>query len=475
MAAEGVGEIPARRRKLGEVIAEKIMEDIEARGWPVGELIGSEAELIARYNVSRATLGEAIRQVERHGVAVMQRGGGRGLVVTSAPAAAVSRSISTYLELCDVTVGEQYEAWRLIEVRAVELAAGKLSRESCLRLRDKTREFAAVTDPTQRHLDAMRLRIAIADATENPVMGLFLRALARVLTMYVRPDLQEVGPDEATRAKSASALSDLVEAIIAGEVALAGHLVLTSLERRERISQRIGVGRPNLSPGRYQRETPEKRAQVIAMAIADDLKERNLPAGEKVGEEPELQARYGASRGVFRQAIRILETHGLVRTRRGPRGGLFVGLPSPDYTVQSAIAYLNGMQVRLTDVLAVRVDLLGNLAQLAALRGSDEHKQALAQACRQYAADDSMANRRDTIRSMYDTLGASCGNRVIELLAMILTGFVRQISGDAWPLTKEIEAFFIASAECVIDGDGALARRNMTNYLDSATRHLKPT
>lgn len=473
MAAEGNGEIPARRRKLGEVIAEKIMADIEARGWPVGELIGSEPELIARYNVSRATLGEAVRQVERHGVAIMQRGGGRGLVVTSAPATAVSRSITTYLELCDVTVAEQYEAWRLIEVRAVELAARKLSSESGLRLREMARELSTVVDPTQQHRDTMSLRIAIADATENPVVGLFLRALARALTMYVRPDLLDARAGESGRTKSSLALADLVEAIIAGDGALAGHLVLTALERRERISQRIGITHANLSPGPYNRATPEKLAQVVAMAIADDLKQRNLPAGEKVGEEPELQARYGASRGVFRQAVRILETHGLVRTRRGPRGGMFVGHPSPDYTVQSAVVYLNSMRVRISDILAVRVDLLGYLAQLAAQRGDDPRKQALARASRQYAADDSVANRRDTIRSMYDLLGGSCGNRVLELLAMILNGFVRQATTE-WLLTKEIEALFIASVECVINGDGALARRNMTTYLAAATRHLQP-
>src|SRR5262249_39521560 len=94
----------ARRRKLSEIIAEQLMEEIRARDWPVGETIGTETELMSRFSVSRATIAEAVRQVERHGAALMRRGAGGGLVVTSSAATAASRAVSTYLELSNVTL-----------------------------------------------------------------------------------------------------------------------------------------------------------------------------------------------------------------------------------------------------------------------------------------------------------------------------------------------------------------------------------
>ena len=74
---------PARGRKLGEQLAERVEEEIIASGWPVGKVLGSEAELIERYGVSRAVFREAMRIVDHHGVAEMRRGPGGGLVVGS--------------------------------------------------------------------------------------------------------------------------------------------------------------------------------------------------------------------------------------------------------------------------------------------------------------------------------------------------------------------------------------------------------
>jgi len=69
---------------------------------------------------------------------------------------------------------------------------------------------------------------------------------------------------------------------------------------------------------------------------------------------------------------------------------------------------------------------------------------------------------------MHDLLGRGCGNRVLELLAMILNTFVRQLITE-WTLTREVEALFIEAVDCVLSGDGALARRKMTTYLNIAT------
>ena len=70
-------------RKLGEVLAERIEDEIIERGWPVGQVLGSEADLIEKYDVSRAVFREAMRIVDHHGVAEMRRGPGGGLVVAA--------------------------------------------------------------------------------------------------------------------------------------------------------------------------------------------------------------------------------------------------------------------------------------------------------------------------------------------------------------------------------------------------------
>jgi DNA-binding FadR family transcriptional regulator len=77
--------------KLAALTARRIEDEIIARRWPIGEVIGSEADLMARYEVSRAVLREAVRLVEHHGAARMRRGPSGGLVV-QAPSRPTPRS-----------------------------------------------------------------------------------------------------------------------------------------------------------------------------------------------------------------------------------------------------------------------------------------------------------------------------------------------------------------------------------------------
>lgn len=73
--------------------------------------------------------------------------------------------------------------------------------------------------------------------------------------------------------------------------------------------------------------------------IADDLQRQieagDLAPGQRLPTEPELRARYGASRNTVRDAVRWLTTRGLVRTRPG-QGTFVVERAEPFITTLSA-------------------------------------------------------------------------------------------------------------------------------------------
>ncbi|MBB4615420.1 FadR/GntR family transcriptional regulator [Novosphingobium taihuense] len=92
-----------RRRKLGEIVAERIVADIVRRGWPEGEMLGTEADFMDRYRVSRATFREAMRQIEGLGAAAMRRGAGGGLVVKAPPRDGIVASLRTWLSMAQVS------------------------------------------------------------------------------------------------------------------------------------------------------------------------------------------------------------------------------------------------------------------------------------------------------------------------------------------------------------------------------------
>ena len=100
-----------------------LRDDIERKRWPVGEVLGSETEVIERYQVSRAILREAVRILEYHGALRTKRGPSGGLIVTAPDDSAIVRSSRLLLEYERVTAAQLFEARSVLEIATVRLAA----------------------------------------------------------------------------------------------------------------------------------------------------------------------------------------------------------------------------------------------------------------------------------------------------------------------------------------------------------------
>src|SRR5580693_7226521 len=109
--------------KRAAKVAGLIVEDVGALGWPVGEVLGSETDLLERYHVSRAVFREAVRLVEHQQVARTRRGPGGGLVVTEPTIGAVKDAVVLYLHRVGATLDEIFETRIILEEIACELAA----------------------------------------------------------------------------------------------------------------------------------------------------------------------------------------------------------------------------------------------------------------------------------------------------------------------------------------------------------------
>jgi len=211
---------------LAEVVAAQIEQDIIERGWPVGEVIGSEPELVEKMGVSRAVFREAVRIIEHHNVARMRRGPGGGLVVTEPDADAVQRAVALYLRFAGVRHEHLFATRMTLELACAAGAAENITEEGIERLRsvlaleERLKEDAITTGHTHD------LHIAIAELTGNPVMALFVR----VLTELTRQ--QQVPHKDVDLAISAyhRAHEALVEAIVAGDPSLAQHRMRRHLE-----------------------------------------------------------------------------------------------------------------------------------------------------------------------------------------------------------------------------------------------------
>jgi DNA-binding GntR family transcriptional regulator len=93
-----------------------------------------------------------------------------------------------------------------------------------------------------------------------------------------------------------------------------------------------------------------------------------LRAGEPLPVESELMDSLGVSKGVVREALRILETEGLIEVRRGLGGGPRVRHPSISEAAKAIGIYLQIGDVLVTDVWETRDRIIGGAVERLAGR-----------------------------------------------------------------------------------------------------------
>jgi GntR family transcriptional regulator, transcriptional repressor for pyruvate dehydrogenase complex len=178
-----------------------------------------------------------------------------------------------------------------------------------------------------------------------------------------------------------------------------------------------------LKPGnRAPREKPQRIADEIrALIVSGELAE-----GDALGREPELVARFGVSRPSLREALRILETEGLIQVVRGLHGGVVVRQPDHRMTARTAALVLQTRNVPLADVFAAR-SMLEPLAAKAVAKS--RRRQAAAEELRgliaeeQVALEDPEAFGRANAR-FHGHLISLAGNQTLTIVAEMLSEIV---------------------------------------------------
>ena len=215
---------PARgtNGKLAEVVAKRIEDEITTRGWPVGEVLGSEAQLLERHGVSRSALREAVRLLEHHQVASMRSGPGGGLVVAEPDSSAISRALALYLEYRRVDLRQILEVKRALELACVRLASERITSDGVARLRSAI--ALEKNAPGDGGVSTQNIHVLVAELTGNPALHLFVEVVTNV-------SAERWGSGFRTHAREISETHDrIAEAIIAGDAALAVHTMSRHLD-----------------------------------------------------------------------------------------------------------------------------------------------------------------------------------------------------------------------------------------------------
>ena len=238
------------------------------------------------------------------------------------------------------------------------------------------------------------------------------------------------------------------------------------------------AGRPRLSQPR------------VAEMIADELRVRivngQLEDGSILGRQEDLVQEFGVSLPSLREAMRILETEGLISVRRGNIGGAVVHRP----TTHGA-AFMLGLVLQANKVV---------VGDLAAALGVVEP--SCAELCARHPTRRAIAARLDELsrraaehledgavftpvaREFHDELARSCGNETLRQVVGTLESLWSDYESHwaeassragEYPTMEERQAVLAAHAaitDAIRRGDPATAERASRRHLDAAQRLL---
>jgi DNA-binding FadR family transcriptional regulator len=174
------------------------------------------------------------------------------------------------------------------------------------------------------------------------------------------------------------------------------------------------------------RRAPDRRAaEGIARAIELDIIAADLEPGSRIGSEAELMERYGASRGVIREAVTLVESHMLAHTKRGVGGGLVVAEPDARVVADVVSIFLARQKASEFEVHEIRI-ALEVLAMRKALSRLDEDGRAAlrSEMHHQLGPDEDLAAAS---QRFHITLAELSGNKVLQLFVPIATGLVEEM------------------------------------------------
>jgi DNA-binding FadR family transcriptional regulator len=462
--------VDSRRAKLAGRAAEQIVADVIELGWPVGQVLGSETELLERYGVSRAVLREAIRLVEHQHVARMRRGTGGGLVITEPDVEAVIGPAVIYLLRAGATLDEIFDTRIALEEIVAEIASQRAGEADIAAVRDTLEKESAGNVNHFRLLHSQ-----LAALTANPVLELFVEVFSRVSNFYFDQSAAVPGKyaDQVCRAHDA-----IARAILTNNPGLARERMRRHLSAEAAFIRKRPTTVQRLDPAVALAATlGDKRGEALARQIFAEVANSGATPGTFIGSEATLMEKYRASRAVVREAIRILEYHQIAGTRRGPGGGLFVDEPDISALTDIMAIYLRRRGVKVRHITELRTGLELAVVEQAAhtLRTEDSHAEVIERALRA-ETEQGLAPAFGHGEDFHSALGGLTGNRALQLVHSVTMRlgwqFFSQLATTdprVGAMTQELPATVGPAhrgiAEALLAGDAELAVMRMRAHM----------
>lgn len=220
--------------------------------------------------------------------------------------------------------------------------------------------------------------------------------------------------------------------------------------------------------------------ESISLQVRQQIAAGVLKAGDKLAPERDLARQYGVGRNAVREALRDMESKGLLRLEQGRNGGAFVRPPNASRVTHALGDMIDIGSLTLAELTEARVLFMEVVVGLACERATEENFEALERnidETDEFTKAGLMQQRTERLVQFYTLLAECTRNAVLTLIATSLSNIVRRFL-DVSPESRRRHLMTSVPSRrrflrCLRARDAENARREMDDHLRRLHRTLE--
>jgi GntR family transcriptional repressor for pyruvate dehydrogenase complex len=212
--------------------------------------------------------------------------------------------------------------------------------------------------------------------------------------------------------------------------------------------------------GQFHRASPR---EAVSDAILELIRGGELRPGMRLPSEPQLVQMTGISRSSVREAVRSLQTMGLLEVRRGQ--GTFVREIDSESVTDAQLLLLLDDHTVLENLIEVRCALEPVIAQVAAERANDDDVAALGEALHAMNSAQGMEEWRPAHLAFHKALVDATHNIILMKIWALVTIFLKDSPLVTGSLRVTMPHVHIDLYEAVEAHDGQKAAAAMAEHI----------
>lgn len=225
----------------------------------------------------------------------------------------------------------------------------------------------------------------------------------------------------------------------------------------------------------FQKAAPTRTFQDIARQIEEAILSGELKPHDRLPSERELQQLFGVGRASVREAVRILESNGMLEVRTGAlSGGIFVKPLTTATTVDGLQRLFLVEQISEKELIEYRVALESITVYWAAMRATEEDIQDIAQIIEAMEQESNWKQFHDADLEFHLAVARAAKNRINMLVMLAIRQTLLRIMQEAFANIMErsqVRNTLINEHKKILtlikNKDGEEAKRIMTDHITS--------